>query len=607
LFTPWLAHVRAYVDDLKRPPLPLERRQTLFLAAILAIIAISRWLALSASQLDWDESLFIGGVRHYDVIAQHPHPPGYPLFIFFAKIARLAAGDDFRSLQAIVALSSLLLFPATFFLLREMRFGFRMAVSAALITTFLPTVWYYGGTALSDIPALTAIVAASASFLAGGRNPRLWSAGMLLASIAAGIRPLHVIIAAVPAIAGALAMRRPRAIAAGCAIFVAVIAASYAGAAMATPNPPWGYLQQIGLTAHHIGSTDSFNNVTRPPLWKLVSMFFVRSHRGGRTGILLLVLAIIGAIVSIVRRSVAIWIVLAMFAPIAIVSWMMFDLTAVTRYGLAYAMLYSILSAYAIDTLARRWSPAVVAIVVVSLIVWTWPALALVRHQPSPPVAAMRWIRAHVPPSRSHLYIDDSLGYHAGPELPGYDNHFFNAYDEIPPDAYAAGNYCLVDRLTIQPHALFFQFPRQRLAEVARDIYFETSVIPMDAMVRFGEGWYQDEYDGPREHAWRWMQQTSTTLLPPVGKSGLLVLRFHIPLNSLPRPPKMTLMWNRAEIEQKIVSELDNERRYILPSRTDGPNECRIVLDEAAHTKDDPREFGLQLTGVSWDRVERLR
>jgi hypothetical protein len=42
-------------------------------------------------------------------------------------------------------------------------------------------------------------------------------------------------------------------------------------------------------------------------------------------------------------------IVLAMFVPIAIVSWMMLDKTAATRYGLAYAMLYSVAGAYGID------------------------------------------------------------------------------------------------------------------------------------------------------------------------------------------------------------------------------------------------------------------
>src|SRR5262249_13656213 len=158
-----------------------SRGQKFLLGALSVVVAISRWSALSTSQLDWDESLFALGVRNYDVTVQHPHPPGYPLFILFAKMARLAVRDDFRSLQAVVALASFLLFPATFFLLRELRVRFRIAIIGACITAFLPTVWYYGGTALSDVPALCSVVVASALFLAGARNPRAWIAGMFVA------------------------------------------------------------------------------------------------------------------------------------------------------------------------------------------------------------------------------------------------------------------------------------------------------------------------------------------------------------------------------------------------------------------------------------------
>src|SRR5438093_102047 len=210
----------------------------LLLGGLTVVVAVSRWYALSMTQFDWDESLFASGVRKYDITVQHPHPPGYPLFILFAKIVRLAVHDDFRSLQAVVALASFLLFPATFFLLRELRFRFRIAITGAIITAFLPTVWYYGGTALSDLPALCAAVIASALLLAGGRNPRAWIAGMCVAGIAGGIRPLHIVITVVPAIAGAAALRRPRTILTGCAVFAVVVALSYIGAALATPNPP---------------------------------------------------------------------------------------------------------------------------------------------------------------------------------------------------------------------------------------------------------------------------------------------------------------------------------------------------------------------------------
>jgi len=607
--------VHAYFRELTTPPPVLTRGQKILLGALFFVVAVSRRYALSKSPLDWDESLFCGGVRDYDVVAEHPHAPGYPLFILFAKLLRFAIHDDFHSLQAVASIASLLLFPAAFFLLRELRFRFRVAAAGAVTTVFLPTVWYYGGTALSDVPALCAVVAASALLLAGGRNPRAWMAGMVLAGVAGGIRPVHVVIAVVPAIAGAAALRRRRTIVTGCVLFAAVIAASYAGAALATQDPPWGYLHQIARMAGHIGGTDSFHNTKRAPLRELAPMFFLDAHRGERAGFALLLLAAIGAAEGAVRRRVNVGIVAAMFVPLAVASWMMLDTTAVTRYGLAYIMFYSLLGAYGADVLARvvrndAVQSAIVAaaavLIVVPLINWTRPALALVRHQLSPPIAAMRWIRKNVPPAGPRLFLADDLAYHAGHELGAYDTSYFTAENEIPADAYVAGNYCLIDRLTPQPHARFFSFPRGRLAEIARASYFETSVIPMDAMIRFGDGWYQDEYDAPREHAWRWMRQSSVMLLPPLPTTGVLRLAFHVPLNALPRPPNLTIIWNGTVIDRLLCTNFENERRYVLASRNGAPNECRIQLDETADAKSDPRHFGLQLVGLSWERADGL-
>ena len=131
-----------------QPLEPLSRTQRNVAMALGALVAVTRLLAVSRSMWDWDEALFTMGVRGYDVAQHHPHPPGYPLFIVAAKAVHLAVPDEFRAVQAVVVAAALALFPALFFLGRELRFPFAVAAGGAAICAFFPNVWYYGGTAL---------------------------------------------------------------------------------------------------------------------------------------------------------------------------------------------------------------------------------------------------------------------------------------------------------------------------------------------------------------------------------------------------------------------------------------------------------------------------
>src|SRR5688500_6962828 len=134
-----------------RPLTPLTRRESLVAWALAVFVALTRWPALSRTLWDWDEALFALALRDYDVTAHHPHPPGFPLFIGLAK---LIPADPFHALQAISVVASLFVFPAMFFLARELRLPPFTATAAALLLAFFPNVWFYGGTALSDVPSM---------------------------------------------------------------------------------------------------------------------------------------------------------------------------------------------------------------------------------------------------------------------------------------------------------------------------------------------------------------------------------------------------------------------------------------------------------------------
>src|SRR4051812_43614728 len=132
----------------------LSRNERIGFASLWTLTALSRFLALARSPWDWDEVQFMRGVRAYDVSLHAPHPPGYPIYIALAKLLRFVIGNDFRALQAIVVVAGIALFPIIFFLARELGFTMRTALLGATLTAFLPNVWFYGGTAMSDIPGL---------------------------------------------------------------------------------------------------------------------------------------------------------------------------------------------------------------------------------------------------------------------------------------------------------------------------------------------------------------------------------------------------------------------------------------------------------------------
>src|SRR2546423_408009 len=61
-----------------------------------ACVALTRIPALSRSLWDWDEALFCFAMQDYDVAAYRPHPPGFPLFVAAARVARtLLSLSDF--------------------------------------------------------------------------------------------------------------------------------------------------------------------------------------------------------------------------------------------------------------------------------------------------------------------------------------------------------------------------------------------------------------------------------------------------------------------------------------------------------------------------------
>jgi hypothetical protein len=413
--------------------------------------AAMRWPALSQTLWDWDEALFALALRDYDVSAYHPHPPGFPLFI---AIAKLIPTDAFHALQSIAFLSSLFVFPAMFFLARALRASVPVATAAGLLLAFLPNVWFYGGTALSDVPSMVLVITACALLLRGQLL-----LGAIVLGIAAGFRPQNLLIGFAPFVAAFLQRRRA---AVGAALLtLAIVIASYAGAASLSGGGD-AYRDVLAKHEQYIRNTDSFLAPRHPGLIRVADDFFFRPFRAPAINIAMTLLALVG----LRRQRLRFDTPLAIFGPFCLFAWLFLDFHSASRFSIAYMPLLAMLAATGIP---ERGRPLILGAVVALMIVWTWPALRVVHTTPSPPVAAIESLRTFP----GTIYVDERLGAHAELLIPDRTRRTVRTLAPLVEDPNAA-----LLREDATPAGENFTRGRDRLASIARPRYFEVSVIP---------------------------------------------------------------------------------------------------------------------------------
>ena len=555
----------------------MTRSQRLLLAAVTLGAAVSRWFALAKTPWDWDEMLFMLAMRNYDVAAHHPHPPGFPLWIFFADLMHAVGIDEFHSLQILVFVGAVAIVPTMFALCRALRMPFATSLAAAAILAFFPNVWLFGGTALSDVPSMTLVVAALA--LLFGENTYL--AGVIVLAIAAGIRPQNLLIGAVPLLLASLRQRK-RDVVLAALIGAAIVGASYG---VAIEKTGWSaYRETVAAHGDYIAKTDSFRSVLRPPLWRVFVDFFVRPYRVPAINIAVTVCALI----ALVRPKRHTLLMLAAFGPFCIFAWLMLDRFSASRFSIGYAPLIALLVADGIAIVARR--AEVAAVLVLAMIVWTWPALRVVHETASPPVQAIDWIRAHVD-ARTPIYVHLGMAPYAEALLAGRDLRYVMA----PPAQWLSGPTPLF--LREDGGARNFARERGHLWWLTRQRYFVVSVTPVTQRAAMRSGWYDEEGSGNAR--WRWMGARGVIELPPARRAHLL-LSFYVPLDVLRAQPNVEVRLNGATIARvhATAPNLDIERD--VDARADAANELVIETDQAVKPVNDPRILGLRLNRLEW-------
>jgi hypothetical protein len=604
---------------MRSAPDPLSPAQRALFWFLTIAVALSRLLARSASLWDWDEALFTTSMRDYDVVLHHPHPPGFPLYIVAARMVRFLAASDFRALQLVTLLGAMALFPLVVAYARELRISFPTALFAALLFSFFPNLWFYGGTAFSDIPATAVTMAACLFLLRGSRSRRDYYLGALLLGVATGFRSQSLLIGCAPALAATVARltdpsagirRRWSDVAVACAIGATVIAISYGGAAWASSDPPYGYLRTCAAVQEWVKKVDSYLNPHRPALHALLGEFFVRPMRAGRIDIVVSVLASIGVLVAVVRRKIGVLLAILTFAPFMLLAWLLLDYNSIARYSVAYVAVHALLAAEGAAALGRPFSrlrrglPLVVEgmiliVVTADYAAWTLPALREARRL-APTEAAMRWIGSHTRRD-SPVVVAADVAPFAVCDLPSRRLDIVDL-DRVPVIPDAGSVWYVTEGAGFSPRSRLFARPHGRIWELARRRYFEVAVGPATDLMVFASGWYGREGDG--RNGWQWMGRRGVILLQPVAGRGRLALDVSAP-SQLVGQATMTIRFNGAVADRVLIAGDPVERTLDLIPRQGVLNEVEISTDRVInpmreHISSDARDLGLQLHSVSW-------
>jgi hypothetical protein len=574
-------------------------------------VALTRLFALSKTPWDWDEALFMSALRHFDVTAHHPHPPGFPLFIATGKVLEFAGLSQFHALQVISFLGSVAIVPAMVLLGRELRAGFRVTLISAVLLAFFPNVWFFGGTAFSDVPSMTLVIIAMALLLRGCRSDAALHGGAIVLAVAAAYRPQNLLIAFAPTlIVLAWSLRRRwRQLIVAVAVGAAIIVVSYGAAAHLSGG--WArYSEVVHAHQRYITSVDSFRNPNRPALWRLFDDFFVRPYRVPFVNIIVTLLTGIGTVVAVARLRAPVLLMLASFGPFCVVAWLVLDHFSVSRFSIGYAPLIAFLAAEGLHVLANRAPRTETAAVVafsIAVSVWIWPALREVRRHPSPPAAATDWIRRQVHLPSAGLYVHGSMEPLIDGLMPGFP--YVGTGDALPPltAATRGSDLFVFEGSSTARGARVFRRPRSRLEALVRDRYFEVAVVPIEQIITFADGWYDEEGSGAS--VWRWMGARARCLLPSLQGRGRLALQLYVPLDALGAPPDIDVKLNGLTIDRIHATTADIERQYVVASRLDAANELvletsRIVNPAARGIGGDARDLGLRLSAIEWSPVQ---
>jgi hypothetical protein len=67
--------------------------------ALLLVYGLLLWVLRPVTPFEWDEVLFLRSLEHVDVLDHSPHPPGFPAYVYWARLVHVALPDPLTAVQ----------------------------------------------------------------------------------------------------------------------------------------------------------------------------------------------------------------------------------------------------------------------------------------------------------------------------------------------------------------------------------------------------------------------------------------------------------------------------------------------------------------------------
>jgi hypothetical protein len=571
----------------------LRSRELLIGAGILAIVS---WFAVPATPWEFDEILFLQGVQHYDPVAHHPPPPGYPVFMLAGKIARVFAGDDYRALIALNFIATIAGFVLLAMAFSRIADDVATGVAGALLFYFCPAMLVHSTLAMSD-PGALALVAAT---LFVARAAPLGA----FAALTIGWRPQFAIFVVPLLLARVATIRdwRKRAIAVGvftivCIAWLVPLAVSVGGVDRLIQFET----SQAGYLAEHDAGV-SRSGWTAP----MIALRFIAHPWGTKVmSIPILLLACVGVWRLVRRRDFR-------FLPLAIAAalYLGFALRFMDPAdGVRYALPFVLGAAFfaGAGLMQPRLPKGVPYLFVIASIVYVSSLISQRAGSESPPFRAARFANFLYPQNAVVLYElplwPHAQVFFAHRERMRVNDGLAQLFDrpDVPLFLYADG-------ISHAPGARSFRWqPSDAYSKLTRNHYRVVSIIAVPPQRRFRviRGVYVPEREADGDE-WRWLDSPAEIQLPH-GPPRSLTLRVGLPVIYPMEVNTLTIF-----VEGVAVRTIDLHRGLRIDVAIPVPSGSPVVRFEAGRAfvpaqvpgslNRDPRRLAVKLYDLWSDR-----